>query len=421
MERTFSFQYPLPDFLLTLLGLALFLLDMVLDVKLVVALWQEGQRDLVAALVVLLLGSSGMVQLFSWLWYSYDSQRPQTKVEGCVHSAGLLWLCHILQLGMFLRYAALLETSLLSFTGGSSDLEGQAVYQTHDLSMLRLFETFFESAPQLVLMVLIIIWHEHEQVGLLTVLKAAGSAVSIAWTVAMYHRSLRSFLVEKAKQGWGSSALYFLWNLLLIAPRLASLALFYSALPLLGPAHFLLLWFPLFLWAWLQGTAFMDSTMGEWLYRAVIGVIWYFSWFNVAEGRTVVRSLIHHGLMAVDSAILLLVWWRQWDHAMDGLALEPIVFFVAIPSCYLLGLLLKVAYYRHCHPSLGQQPQSDTVDFRLLDTRPSLAQSDTETDSAPCTDPLMLPQASPSPATDSTPSTIIQNKRMKRLAANFYS
>ncbi|KAG9329517.1 hypothetical protein JZ751_004413 [Albula glossodonta] len=319
------------------------------------------------------------------------------------------------------RYAALLETSLLSFTGGSRDLEGQAVYQTHDLSMLRLFETFFESAPQLVLMVLIIIWHEHEQVGLLTVLKAAGSAVSIAWTVAMYHRSLRSFLVEKAKQGWGSSALYFLWNLLLIAPRLASLALFYSALPLLGPAHFLLLWFPLFLWAWLQDTHFMDSFAGELLYRAVVGVIWYFSWFNVAEGRTVVRSLIHHGLMAVDSTILLLVWWGQWDHAMDGLAPEPIVFFIAIPSCYLLGLLLKVAYYRHYHPSLGQQPQSDTVDFRLLDTLPSLAHSDTETDSAPCTDPLMLPQASPSPATDSTPCTIIQNKRMKRLAANFYS
>lgn len=45
-------------------------------------------------------------------------------------------------------------------------LEGEAVYQNHDLSLLRLFETFLESAPQLVFMIFIII--QKNQVDFIT-------------------------------------------------------------------------------------------------------------------------------------------------------------------------------------------------------------------------------------------------------------
>ena len=91
--------------------------------------------------------------------------------------------------------------------------------------------------------------------------------------VVDYHRSLCSFLPDKAKQGWGSSMVYFLWNLLLIAPRVAAIALFASVLPSYIAAHFLLLWPVFVLWAWRQDTYFMDSAAGEWLYRATIGLI----------------------------------------------------------------------------------------------------------------------------------------------------
>ncbi|KAJ8366470.1 hypothetical protein AAFF_G00353600 [Aldrovandia affinis] len=187
----------------------------------------------------------------------------------------------------------------------------------------------------------------------------------------MYHRSLRSFLVDKTQQSYASSALYFLWNLLLIAPRVAALALLGSALPCLVPAHFLCLWLPLFLWAWLQRTDFMDSVGGEWLYRGAVALVWYFSWFSVAEGRSRGRSLIYHAFMAADGALLLAVWWTLRDD-------EPAVFLAAIPLSYILGLLLKALYYRHAHPSLArlQAPPPDAT-ARLI------AHENDEVDSLP--------------------------------------
>lgn len=63
----------------------------------------------------------------------------------------------ILQL-FLLRHAGVFEMSLSSFFGKLQDSHQDfAVYLSHDLSMLRLIETFSESAPQLVLMLAIIL------------------------------------------------------------------------------------------------------------------------------------------------------------------------------------------------------------------------------------------------------------------------
>lgn len=168
--------------------------------------------------------------------------------------------------------------------------------------------------------------------------------------VVDYHRSLRSFLPDKAKQRWGPSLIYFLWNLLLIGPRVAALALFSSVLPAFFALHFLLLWAAMALWAWRQRTDFMDSAGGEWLYRATVALIWYFSWFNVAEGRTLGRSLIYHSFISADVAILLATWWSYRDPIQTEA--YSLALLVALPLSYLLGLLLKALYYRCFHPRL---------------------------------------------------------------------
>lgn len=57
-----------------------------------------------------------------------------------------------------LRHAGVVEMSLGSFRTKPPDShEDFAVYLSHDLSLLRLIETFSESAPQLVLMLTIIL------------------------------------------------------------------------------------------------------------------------------------------------------------------------------------------------------------------------------------------------------------------------
>lgn len=227
----------------------------------------------------------------------------------------------------------------------------------------------------------------------------AASTTSIAWMVVDYHRSLRSFLPDKAKQGWCSSLIYFLWNLLLIAPRVAVLSLFASVLGGYIAAHFLMLWCVFVLWAWLQGTYFMDSAGGEWLYRATVGLIWYFSWFNVAEGRTRGRSIIYHSFITTDGGILLATWWCYRDPVQTesyGLAL-----LIALPLTHLLGLLFKAFYYSCFHPKL----------WRLPAREPGL--------------PRDLPDSEVSfkdfSIQDSTPLSQLINRRMACHARRFFS
>ncbi|XP_051991271.1 XK-related protein 8-like [Xyrauchen texanus] len=70
-----------------------------------------------------------------------------------------------------------------------------------------------------------------------------------------------------------------------------------------------------------QGIDIMDSTVGEWLYRATMGPIWYFNWFNIAEGHIRSRSVIYHAFMITNSGILLVTWWFSQDVVMAQLFL----------------------------------------------------------------------------------------------------
>ncbi|KAJ8373214.1 hypothetical protein AAFF_G00267060 [Aldrovandia affinis] len=284
--------------------------------------------------------------------------------------------------------------------------------------------------------------HNLTKFGARRCVSIAASSASISWTVLMYHRSLRSFLVDKTQQSYASSALYFLWNLLLIAPRVAALALLGSALPCLVPAHFLCLWLPLFLWAWLQRTDFMDSVGGEWLYRGAVALVWYFSWFSVAEGRSRGRSLIYHAFMAADGALLLAVWWTLRDEELTQAYAAALL--ISLPAAHVLGLLLKALYYCCLHPTLHTLPTLPNHTLHTLHTLPVQREEDVPDTAASFRS--LPPQAGPShahttpptpagpshsgldPPTPASPlplragpSSQLCNKRMASLANIFYT
>ncbi|NWR78239.1 XKR8 protein, partial [Centropus unirufus] len=238
--------------------------------------------------------------------------------------------------------------------------QSHIAFLSHDISMLRLFETFLENTPQLALLLYVILRTNKAEpsqgLGICT------AFLCVTWSLLDYHQSLRSFLQDKHELSLVSSFIYFLWNLFLICPRVLAIALFALLWPYGVAVHFPLVWLVMFLWVSLQGTDFMESPGPEQLYRAVVAVILYFSWFNVAPGRTLHRSIIYHGFVLVDSALLALswLWGRPPD---DGHAyLVPLV--TAALPCYLLGLALRVAYYVWLHPTVRAQREGgcDEVD-----------------------------------------------------------
>lgn len=96
------FKYSPVDFLFICAGLVFLLLDIALDIFAVVSFYQEKAYVSLGILLLLLLGSSFLVQAFSWLWYSYEDFERQTKVEKCL-SPSMLKLLHVLQLGIYFR------------------------------------------------------------------------------------------------------------------------------------------------------------------------------------------------------------------------------------------------------------------------------------------------------------------------------
>lgn len=226
--------------------------------------------------------------------------------------------------------------------------------------------------------------------------------------MTMYHRMLRSFLPEKQQQSAASSVVYFLWNLVIIGARLSALALFASLLPCFILVHFCCSWLLLFFCAWRAQTDFMSGG-GEWLYRATVGLIWYFVWFNVVAGRTRFRTLLYHGYMLADISLLCAVWcWRMTiaDPEWPGGELSPfyaIVMAVTVVMAYVLGLLLKMAYYKWWHPNvLKEELKGNQEDGSGQD----------ETDSK---EDVVFRNTCPSP------QKMQCNKRIKVLVENFYT
>ncbi|NXW29790.1 XKR8 protein, partial [Phaetusa simplex] len=238
--------------------------------------------------------------------------------------------------------------------------QSRMAFLSHDISMLRLFETFLENTPQLTLLLYVILQTDKAEpsqgLGICT------AFLCVTWSLLDYHKSLRSFLQDKYELSWHSSIVYFLWNLFLICPRILVVALFALLWPYSVAVHFPLVWLAMFLWVSLQGTDFMESPGPEQLYRAMVAVILYFSWFNVAQGRTLYRSIIYHSFILVDSTLLALSWLWCQSPSEEHSYLIPLVS-AALP-CYLLGLALRVAYYKWLHPNLQMQQEGsyDVVD-----------------------------------------------------------
>ncbi|XP_076611070.1 XK-related protein 8-like [Chaetodon auriga] len=424
------FKYSPVDFLFTCVGLVFLLLDIGLDMWAAVTFYQEKAYVKLSILLLFLLGSSVLVQAFSWLWYSYEGFKRETKVEKWL-SRGQLLVLHVLQLGIYIRHAGVVEVSLRSFFSEQPDPEDISVFLSHDLSMLRLIETFSESSPQLVLMVTIIL--QRGQLDPVTVLKAVGSASAIAFSVTMYHRALRSFLPDKKQQPLTSSVVYFLWNLLLISSRLAALALFASVLPCFIFTHFFCSWVVLLFFVWRSQTALMDSLGGEWLYRATVGLIWYFDWFNVVEGQTRNRTLLYHGYILADISLLCGLWcWQMSTEPpyFEISHLSAVIVAISVVAVYILGLLFKVIYYKCFHPNLSKEELKGDTDERPLAGEEPTTSTDHKDDTDE-EDPYSGPQLrSGGPGGDvvdrgwlSPPAPHAErcNKRMRKLAENFYS
>ncbi|XP_071624107.1 XK-related protein 8 [Heliangelus exortis] len=324
----------------------------------VAAGYARGGHPAWAVLVLALLAAASVAtQACSWIWLRSDPPALRPEVP-----PWLLAALHFLQLGFLFRclHALKMGWEVCWAKREEEEERSRMAFLSHDISMLRLFETFLENTPQLTLLLYVIL--QTNKADTSQGLGICTAFLCVTWSLLDYHQSLRSFLQDKYQLSWGSSVVYFLWNLFLVCPRVLAVALFALLWPYGVAVHFPLVWLAMFLWVSLQGTDFMESPGPEQLYRAMVAVILYFSWFNVAEGRTLSRSIIYHSFILVDSTLLVLAWLWGCAPSDEHSYLVPVVS-AALP-CYLLGLVLRVTYYQWLHPNVWAQQEGgcDEVD-----------------------------------------------------------
>ncbi|XP_054848657.1 XK-related protein 6 [Eublepharis macularius] len=375
-------ERPWLDCLWIVLALLVLLGDVGTDLWL--ALDHYGRRDylwcgLTLAFVLL---PSVLVQILSFRWFVQDytggglgavqgltSRGPPMmgsvgggRRAGPGHHAGTpgaqrlcrlsVWIwqsvIHLLQMGQVWRYIRTMYLGIQS----QRQKEHQRrfywamMYEYADVNMLRLLETFLESAPQLVLQLCIMIHKNRAET--LPCVSSVASLMSLAWVLASYHKLLRDSRDDKKSMSYRGALIHLFWRLFTISSRVISFALFASIFQLYFGIFVVVHWCAMAFWIIHGGTDFCMSKWEEILFNMVVGIVYIFCWFNVKEGRTRYRMFAYYTVVLTENAALTLLWYCYRDpNTTDSFAVPALC---CVFLSFAAGIALMLLYYGVLHP-----------------------------------------------------------------------
>lgn len=334
--------------LCTIIGLIFYFGDIISDLLLTVQYFRVGHCTWAVLTLVFILSGSLCIQIFSYAWFEDDKKNDNYEEDDKPLSTGHLIGVHILQIGIFTRYHHLLKRSYKALWLGQTkeDVQLRLFALATDLSMLRLFETFLESVPQLVLQLYIILEYNHRSI--LQYISMAMSFLNIAWATVDYRRCFRRSLPQVNEMPSGiPTAVYLLYKIFTITPRILSLTLFIM-LSTFSTLAMAFIWLVGTIWAHLEKTDFCTSLRLEHLYRATVGIILLFTFFNIKGENTKVHMTVYYILTLsqnIASPIMLFLF-KPESEGMDYFL--PVLFFILFSNSMGLGFL--GLYYSLLHP-----------------------------------------------------------------------
>ncbi|XP_066451026.1 XK-related protein 6 [Eleutherodactylus coqui] len=255
---------------------------------------------------------------------------------------------HVLQMGQVWRYIRTMYLGIQS----QRQKEHQRrfywamMYEYADVNMLRLLETFLESAPQLVLQLCIMI--QKNRADTLPCVSSVASLMSLAWVLASYHKLLRDSRDDKKSMSYRGALIHLFWRLFTISSRVISFALFASIFQLYFGIFVVVHWCVMAFWIIHGGTDFCMSKWEEVLFNMVVGIVYIFCWFNVKEGRTRYRMFAYYTVIMTENAALTFLWYLYRDpNTTDSYAVPALC---CVFLSFAAGVALMLVYYGVLHP-----------------------------------------------------------------------
>ncbi|XP_049723037.1 XK-related protein 6 [Elephas maximus indicus] len=379
-------ERPWLDCLWIVLALLVFFGDVGTDLWLALDYYSKGDYGYFGLTLFFVLVPSLLVQSLSFRWFVQDytggglgaveglsSRGPPMMGAGYGHGAvrggpgagGLatpgaqrlcrlsVWICqsviHLLQMGQVWRYIRTMYLGIQSQRRKEHQRRfyWAMMYEYADVNMLRLLETFLESAPQLVLQLYIMI--QKNSAETLPCVSSVTSLMSLAWVLASYHKLLRDSRDDKKSMSYRGALIHFFWRLFTISSRVISFALFASIFQLYFGIFVVVHWCAMAFWIIHGGTDFCMSKWEEILFNMVVGIVYIFCWFNVKEGRTRYRMFAYYTIVLTENAALTFLWYFYRNPETTDSYAVPALCCVFIS--FVAGIALMLLYYGVLHPT----------------------------------------------------------------------
>ncbi|XP_076067157.1 uncharacterized protein LOC143040266 [Oratosquilla oratoria] len=327
-------SFTLYDGAFVMVSMVTFLVDVGTDLNLVIRYILMGYLTGAAFTLTLVVIPAIIVMVFSLRWHIIDGH----------HITKWYWISHICLWGIMQRYILLIKTGIKARKSQNSKDFDDLYSQQSDVCMLRMFESFMESAPQLVLQLYIML--SFQDYTAWTAITAFSSMVSLGWGIAAYTKAMRNTRQDKHKMSFVGLTLQTIWRAGMIGARVAALALIATVLKgwlvIIMAIHMI----TMFGWVICQNTEFCSTKWEERLFNIIMAVIYCISFFNLKEGHSRLRMLLFYSITVTENIAFMLLYYYLGNHSMwikiTGLS---IVF-----GGMTLGLLAMLMYYRFFHP-----------------------------------------------------------------------
>ncbi|XP_069771518.1 XK-related protein 9 [Narcine bancroftii] len=346
------------NFVLSLLSFLLYLTDIGTDLWVAAVYLRDGHPVRCLLVLSVIVVSALVLQSFSWSWYKDDQDQSNAIPEHLYpHHRGCSWLCllHIFQMGVLVRFImALIYGYKAAFKKEETPLK--AIYAVTDLSMLRLFETFLEAAPQLVLQVFILLMFEdREYIQYVSVIL---SSMNISWATLDYYAALKNSLIDQPKLTCGFAYLfYFFYKLLTLNAKVLLVTLLAMINIIAFVVYFCVLWLIMFICVCVQKTKFCTSKIQEFIYRAVVAFILVFTFFNLKSKNTRVVATLYYTFRIVETVVILFVCWFLKSSTVAK-SYSFLLSLIIVPSL-IAGIVCLVLYYSCYHPKRAYVEESN--------------------------------------------------------------
>ncbi|XP_075067482.1 XK-related protein 9 isoform X1 [Mixophyes fleayi] len=347
------------NFFMTVFGIFTFLFDIGADLLLSFKFFQQELYLFSLLTIFFVLVSTLIVQAFSYTWFKDDCD------EGSYGRLKWVLVVHLFQAGTLLRYWYAVKYGYKATYDprreNHADTKKKAVETMTDLSMLRCFKTYLESAPQLILQLYVLM--EHGQITVMQYASILISVCSISWSTVDYQMSLRKSLPGKKGISVGFPMFsYVFYKLFTLTSWILSIVFLLTCNHHIFTILVTVLGIVGFCWAWIQKTDFCRTKRMEILYRAIVGIILIFTFFNVKGSRTRIPMSVYYIVRVLTTAGILILCL----HLKPPFVLTFIFAVLSIVAIVALGfgILFLILYYACFHPSLSSIDRTlgDTVD-----------------------------------------------------------